>query len=203
MPRKKPPLDHTTEATVRPKTREADIRTIEKRLSIPLGFELRGRVEGAVRNYLLALRAERENPPLREQCTLLKEVGTKAKSLQDCISRLGYLEQARLGDRLDLDKLNYDLSSLERRARKALDDPADESDGKRDKPLPLFIREMHAIYGEATGRDDRYTHDPGTGEYTGSFFEFLKAFLPAIGVKRKDSTLADDIHNALPPKNTL
>lgn len=197
--KKKLPLDHTTEAIVRPKIREEVvekvIQEVKEWLSIDSGFDLYGWVGNARRNYFLALHAERENPPLHEQRILFEDVAAKSKALQYCISRLGYLEQVRLGMDL-MDRLEYDLPSLESRAGRELSG----GKGKRDKPLRLFIQEMHAIYFEATGDDDKYTK--GANEITGLFFEFLKTLLPTIDVKKTDSALYNDIKRALSTKNT-
>jgi len=211
--------NHTTEATVRPKIREKIVEKVVEKvkedLSIDSDFDLYGPIENARRNYFLALHVEQENPPIREQGILLKEVGAKAKKLQECISRLGYLEQARLGDWPDLDRLKHGLRLLERRAGKALDDllshekqirdalkkekekELDQSDDREDKPdthRQVFIREMHAIYMEAMHEDRWTTPD--------LFCSFIKAFLPTINVEIKDSTLDRQIREALPQKNT-
>ena len=195
---KKP--DHTTSALSLSESTidEAVIQKVKKRLSIDPDFDLRGRVEGARQSYFLALHFKQKTLSLNEQRILFKGVRAKTKKLRDCISGLVFSEQARLGMDL-LDRLEYDLLLLESRAERDLSGGKD----KRDKPLQLFILDMHAVYREATGHDDRYTRDPGTGEITGPFFEFLKAFLPAMGVERKDATLADDIYQILPPKNTF
>ena len=203
MPSKKPPPDHTTEATVRAKIREEVVEEVvqeaKEDLSIDSDFDFYGRVERVRQSYFLALHAEQENPLRYEQRILFEDVRAKAKELQECISRLGYLEQARLGDWPDLDRLKSELVSLEINTEKALGGLPDGED-KRDKPFQSFIFEMHAIYREATGDDDKYTHDHGAGETTGPFFELLETLLPIIGVQKTASALSDDIDRASLPK---
>ena len=101
---------------------------------------------------------------------------------------------------IDYDSLNNDLLAIENSYRGA----ACHLTGMRTKPgtktnsaYHSYIRELHSIYKEGTGCDDRYTRNVYTDECTGQFLNFLSHCLTVIGRCKDRSTIARDISKAL------
>ena len=204
MTRKKSPLDHATNVTLRLRIDKKAVQRFEEEFSVDSDFDLLGRVDGVTRNYFLSRSVEKGNPPLHEQRILFEGACAKAKELQDCISRLSSHEQACLGVDMDtLAGLQDVLLLIEKKARfeSRVEPDLSEGEDNPDKILQLFILDMHTIYREATGRYDRATRDAFINKYTNPFFRFLKIFLPA-DIKKADDTLARYVLQTVPRKKT-
>lgn len=62
-----------------------------------------------------------------------------------------------------------------------------------DRAGHILVRDMHRAYRHGTGRTDKYTRDPDSGEYRGAFIEFAAAALQLMEIDLSPACIAETL----------
>ena len=136
----------------------------------------------------------------REILTLLQRSAGEYLRLLESLSPGQQAILADADERLNVPSLKQLIDTvrvLEEAARRGLEvippgRPVRKADGRR-----ATLEELHRVYREGTGKDDRYTYDPIGDGYSGDFFSFAETCFERLGIEIADSTLAGEITKTL------
>lgn len=168
-------------------------------LNEPTPREWRERLD-LIEKELSAVRAGRIDRSAALALVLLRSPGcldVLAYHVEHCFDRDPVLDGARAV--LPIDFTDEQLARVEEeveRARRQLRRRFTASRGTRSDPgLRMLVRELGAIWTEATGRRPTWTNDWDTSERTGPFVEFLQDICWRLGVEKSAHGLIE-LHRA-------
>ncbi len=190
-------------------------KELKTKFGFKASFPLRKRLDQCACDYL----AYRNMPEaaVGEQKSLLKALEKHANALLDVLGKLGLQEECdidihllaqndpsiRGGERpLSRPELEYQVNNWRNASVKALSELTRRT-AKGGRPLNILDRklilDLHAIFKDGTGRDDRLTKISDTPDlsYGGKFFGFVDSFLTAIDCPRQNAQLGKLIEQSL------
>jgi hypothetical protein len=216
--RKKSLPDHSKEACKIGDVFDDDkIKHLIKEFMFNEEFPLRDKLEDAIEDYQLHQNSLFNTPgrdtPAKEQKILLGEIYKRTELLHEVIKKIGLQEDADISKYLTIRGDSQPLLAGEfadqifnwnRAARKALKD-LDERTSKGGRPsgfiVRRLIRDLHEIYRNGTGREDRITTYPDPDredpKYGGRFYDFVESCFKTLGIFKSNSSLGKAIEKSL------
>ena len=165
-------------------------------------YDLYSELNNALTWYRLGQEPHMQTGP-RQDRAILTLLQRSAGEYLGLLESLSPGQQAILVDadeRLDIPTLKRFVDTvrvLEEASRRGLKvippgRPVRKDDGRR-----ATLEELHRVYRDGTGKDDRYTHDPVCDGYSGDFFSFTQTCFERLGIEIADLTLAGEISKTL------